>query len=292
MKKKTINTRTFVIGGGTVDTVEIGTDQLAFIGGPCAIESRDHTMRMAEEIKKISERQNIPLVFKACFDKDCRSSTNSFCGIGVDSGLKILEEVRQQFALPVTTDVSNVEWMTATSEVVDLIQIPAYLCRQTHLLVAAGKTNLPINIKKGQFMGPWNMANSVKKVISRTGNDKIILAERGTFFGYNMLVNDFRGLEAMRETKCPICYDATHSIQLPTNLGTISGGQREYILPLVRAACSIGIDVLFMEVHDNPDQALSDSATQYPLDQLEDVLIQAKRFHELRQEYKNILYHE
>ena len=208
---------------------------------------------------------------------------DSFLGLGIEEGLSILGKVRKEIGVPVTSDVSNVDWMCETGQVVDLIQIPAYLCRQTHLLVAAGKTGKPVNIKKGQFMSPWNMKNSARK-IEGTGNDQIFLSERGTFFGYNMLINDYRALKILQDTGYPVCYDATHSIQLPTSLGTISGGQREFIPSLVRAAAACGIQALFMEVHDDPDNALSDPATQLHLKYLEKVLAQAKAIHALKAE--------
>lgn len=277
----------FYVGENLEKKVPIGSGELTVILGPCAIESKDHALKMAENLLAICEHHGLPLIYKSCYDKDCRSSVTSFHGLGVEEGLKILELVKKEFGIPVTADVSNSAWMSATAEVVDLIQIPAYLCRQTHLLVAAGETGLPINIKKGQFMSPWNMGNSVKKINKRTGNRNILLTDRGTFFGYNMLINDFRCLDIMRETGCSVCFDATHSIQLPTNLGNRSGGQREFIPSLVRAACSVGIDALFMEIHDDPDKALCDHATQYPLDKLEDVLIQAKTIHETARRFNH-----
>ena len=276
--------RTVVVGDEDVGKVMIGPGlPLVLIGGPCAIESEDHALFMAEQIKRICERLEVPFIYKSCYDKDCRSSTSSFLGIGLEPGLEILSKVRQKIGVPVTSDFSNTEWVEETAEVVDLIQIPAYLCRQTHLLVAAGRTGKPINIKKGQFMSPWNMKNSVLKIES-TGNRQIILTERGTFFGYNMLINDYRALKIMQETGCPVCYDATHSIQMPTSLGTISGGQREFIPSLVRAAAASGIHALFMEIHDDPDNALSDPSTQLNLKYVEKVLAQAKTMHELRAE--------
>ncbi len=195
--------------------------------------------------------------------------------------MKVLEKVRSEVGVPVTSDISNAEWVAETAEVVDLLQIPAYLCRQTHLLVEAGKSNLPVNIKKGQFMSPWNMKNSARK-IENTGNTQIMLSERGTFFGYNMLINDYRALKIMQDSGYPVCYDATHSIQLPTSLGTLSGGQREFIPSLVRAAAASGIHALFMEVHDNPDHALSDPATQLNIKDCEMVLSQAMAMHQAR----------
>ena len=276
--------RTVVVGDDCVGKILIGPGHpLALIGGPCAIESEDHALFMAERLREICQRVGVPLIFKSCYDKDCRSSMSSFLGVGFEEGLRILSKVRRQLSVPVTTDFSNVEWVQQTAEVVDLLQIPAYLCRQTHLLIAAGKTGRPINIKKGQFMSPWNMKNSALKIES-TGNHEIILTERGTFFGYNMLINDYRSLVIMQEAGWPVCYDVTHSVQLPTSLGTMSGGQREFIPSLVRAAAASGIHALFMEIHDDPDRALSDAATQLNLRHVEKVLAQAKAMHERRLE--------
>jgi 2-dehydro-3-deoxyphosphooctonate aldolase (KDO 8-P synthase) len=278
--------RTMLVGDGKVtNQIKIGKNlPLVFIGGPCAIESRDHAMKMAEDMKKITDELNIPFIYKSCYDKDCRSSIGSFHGVGLDAGLKILNEIRHTFKLPVTCDFSDASWGSSTGEVIDLVQIPAYLCRQTSILVAAGKTGKPINIKKGQFMSPWNMRNSVKKIKDATGNEQVMLAERGTFLGYNMLVNDFKSLPTMQESGCPVCYDATHSIQLPTSMGSISGGQREFIPSLVRAAAASGIQSLFMEIHDDPDNALSDPATQLDIKYMKNILIQAKAIHEMRNE--------
>lgn len=276
--------RTLEIGDTLSGVVKIGPEEpLVFIGGPCAIESESHAFSMADKMKTICDRLQVPFIYKSCYDKDCRSSMNSFLGIGIDEGLNILRKIRETFQVPVTSDVSNVEWVAQTGEVVDLIQIPAYLCRQTHLLLASGKTGKPINIKKGQYMSPWNMKNSARKIES-VGNQQIMLSERGTFFGYNMLINDYRSLKIMMDAGYPVCYDATHSIQLPTSLGTISGGQREFIPALVRAAGASGIQALFMEVHDDPDNALSDPATQLHLNDLECVLDQALAAHKLRVE--------
>ena len=259
---------------------------LKFIGGPCAIESLDHSLMMAEKINNICNKLEIKWIFKSCYDKDCRSSPSSFNGVGIIEGLKILEKVRTEFQVPVTSDFSDPSWAKATGEVCDIVQIPAYLCRQTSILKAAAETNKPINLKKGQFMSPWNMKNSVKK-IEHFGNDKIILTERGTFFGYNMLINDMRSLAIMRETGYPICFDATHSVQQPTSMGDISGGQREFIPHLVRASCATGIDVLFMEVHNNPKDALSDKNTVLDLNYLERVLNEAKKVHNIFLELKD-----
>lgn len=269
------------IGGNGADTVVVGENRpLTLIAGPCAIESEEHSLRMAEAIREITHRLGIQYVFKSCYDKDCRSSIRSFHGLGLDKGLAILEKVRRTFRVPVTTDASDVSWMDPTGEVADLIQIPAYLCRQSHLLVAAGRTGRPINIKKGQFISPWNMKNAALKIES-TGNHQIILTDRGTFMGYNMLVNDMRCFRIMKESGHPVCYDATHSIQMPGSLGTSSGGQREHIPDLVRAAMAARVNALFMEVHDDPARALCDATTQLPLEFLEQVLVQAKAVYEL-----------
>ena len=270
------------VGGGDVATVNIGgAGPLVFLGGPCAIESRDHALEMAGRIGAICKALDIPWIYKSCYDKDCRSSVGSFHGIGIDDGLEILAEVRVTQGVPVVCDFSDAEWAAQTASVVDFIQIPAYLCRQTHVLLAAGETGKPVHLKKGQFMSPWNMKNSVRKIES-TGNQQILLTDRGTFFGYNMLVNDYRNFPIMAETGYPVCFDATHSVQLPTSMGNISGGQREFIPALVRAAAGCGINALFMEVHNNPDEALSDANTQLDIRYLENILAQAKATHEVR----------
>ena len=275
------------IGYGKVSKVKIGGNlPLAYVGGPCAIETRDHALFMAEKISKICNKLEIPWVYKSCYDKDCRSSPKSFHGVGVDEGLKILSEVRDSFGVPVVSDFSDPSWAVATGEVCDMVQVPAYLCRQTSILRAAAETKRPILLKKGQFMSPWNMKNSCRKLES-FGNDQILLTDRGTFFGYNMLVNDMRCFPIMQETGYPVCYDATHSIQLPTSMGNISGGQREFIPHLTRAAAACGIEALFMEVHDNPPNALSDANTVLDIKYFEVVLAQAKAMHEMRQDLRN-----
>ena len=254
---------------------------LFYIGGPCAIESEYHSLKMAEIINKICSKLNFPWVFKSCFDKDCRSSPDSFHGVGIDEGLRILSKVRDEIGVPVISDFSDPSWGKATGEVCDIVQVPAYLCRQTSILKAAAITKKPILLKKGQFMSPWNMKNSVRK-LEAFGNDQIILADRGTFFGYNMLVNDMRCFPIMSDIGYPVCYDASHSIQLPTSMGNISGGQREFIPYLVRAAVACGINALFMEVHDNPSKALSDANTVVDVSFLENILAQAKILHETK----------
>lgn len=268
------------------DTIQIGGDgELVLIAGPCAIETYDHCMTMADLIGKVCDNYNVKWIFKACYDKDCRSSPSSFHGVGLEKGLKILERVRQETGLPVTSDFSDPSWGAATGEVVDLIQVPAYLCRQTSILRAAAETGKPIHLKKGQFMSPWNMKNSCRK-LEAFGNDQIILTDRGTFFGYNMLINDMRAFPIMAETGYPVCYDATHSIQMPTSMGNISGGQREYIPHLTRAAAATGIDAMFMEVHHDPPNALSDANTVLDIQYFEVVLAQAKAIHDARRELK------
>ena len=277
-----------IIGKSDVEKVIIGEKQpLTLIAGPCAIESEQHSLKMAGAIKEVTDGLGIQLIFKSCYNKDCRSSIKSFHGIGIETGLEILQKVRKIYNIPVTSDVSNTAWMDDTARVVDLIQIPAYLCRQTHILLAAGETGLPVHIKKGQFMSPWNMKNAVIKVES-TGNHQIILTDRGTFMGYNMLVTDFRCFRIMKETGYPVCYDATHSIQMPSSLGTFSGGQREFIPDLTRAAMGAKVNALFMEVHDNPDKALCDTTTQLPLKNLEPILRQANEIYHLVQQWQDL----
>lgn len=272
------------VGYGSVAKVRIGDRlPLVFIGGPCAIESRSHAFHMADMIGEICRRVGIDWIYKSCYDKDCRSSPDSFHGLGVDHGLRILADVRKEFGIPVVSDFSDPAWGPATGEVCDMVQVPAYLCRQTSMLRAAALTNRPIHLKKGQFMSPWNMKNSVRK-IEASGNHQILLTDRGTFLGYNMLVNDMRCFPIMAETGYPVCFDATHSIQLPTSMGNISGGQREFIPYLVRAAVGCGINALFMEVHDDPDNAMSDANTVLDIKYLENVLGQAKAMHEMRLE--------
>lgn len=243
------------------------------IAGPCVIESEDHSLRMAESISNIAAQWDIPLIFKSSFDKANRTSIESFRGPGLEEGLAVLERVRKVIDVPVLTDIHESWQAQPVAEVVDVLQIPAYLCRQTDLLVAAGRTGKIINIKKGQFMAPHAMVQAREKIIS-TGNPKVMLTERGSFFGYHELVVDFRALVWMRQTGSPVVYDATHSIQRPFNRIKESGGDRDLVPPLARAAAAARVDGFFMEVHDNPDRALSDRATQWPLDKLPDLLSQ------------------
>lgn len=254
-----------------------GPKQLTLIAGPCAIEDENLTLRIAEGLKKITQELGCELIFKASYDKANRTSVTSFRGLGVERGLRVLERVNKEFELPIISDVHDVSQVEAAAQVLDILQIPAFLCRQTDLLVAAGKTGKPINLKKGQFMAPWDVEHGVKKIES-TGNDQIILTERGATFGYNNLVTDMRSLVIMREMGYPVVFDATHSVQLPGGAGGSSSGQREYVGALSRAAAATGIDGLFWEVHENPDQALCDGANSLPLAQVKSLLSQILEF--------------
>lgn len=259
-----------------ISEVTIGRDcPLAVIAGPCVIESRDHTLRLADRIGSICRSLELPLIFKASFDKANRSSVDSFRGPGQEKGLAILREVREETGLPVLSDVHLPDQVQAAGEVLDCIQIPAFLCRQTDLLVAAGKSGRCVNVKKGQFMSPEQMGHAVAKV-SSTGNDNVLLTERGTFFGYHRLVNDMTAISVMQQF-APVVFDATHSCQLPGEQGHQSGGQREHVGLLAAAGIAAGADALFLEVHDNPDQALSDSATVYPVDDVAELLTRCRK---------------
>jgi len=279
-----MNNKIIEVGYGKVNKVKIGDRlPLVFIGGPCAIESQSHAFKMAEAINNICQKVDVQWIYKSSYDKDCRSAPDSYHGLGVDNGLRILADIREEFGVPVVSDFSDPAWAKATGEVCDMVQVPAYLCRQTSILRAAAHTKRPIHLKKGQFMSPWNMKNSVRK-IEAAGNNQILLADRGTFFGYNMLVNDFTCFPIMAKTGYPVCFDASHSIQLPTSMGNISGGQREFIPYLVRAAAACGINALFIETHNDPDHAMSDANTVMNIKHLENVLSQAKAAHKFRLE--------
>ncbi len=241
-----------------------GTAPLALIAGPCVIESREHTLRMAAEVARIARSVGVPVIFKASFDKANRSSAASYRGPGLDEGLAILAEAGREAGVPVLTDIHEPAQAAAAAEAVDILQIPAFLCRQTDLLVAAARTGRTVNIKKGQFLAPWDMKHACAKV-EAAGNPHVCLTERGASFGYNNLVSDMRSLAVMRGMGYPVVFDATHSVQLPGGLGAASGGQREFILPLSRAAAATGIDAIFVETHDDPDRALSDGPNQLPL---------------------------
>lgn len=255
--------------GVNVGTTTVGGVQpLVLIAGPCVIEDEEHALRMADELAELARKVGGALIFKASYDKANRTSVLSFRGPGMEAGLRILEKVKRETGLPVLSDVHDAFQVAAAAEVLDVIQIPAFLSRQTDLLVAAGMTQKVINIKKGQFQAPWDVENAVGKVRS-TGNEKIILTERGACFGYNNLVTDMRSLVIMRRTGCPVIFDATHSVQLPGGQGDASGGQREFVAPLSRAAVATGIDALFWEVHDAPDRALCDGPNSLPLGEVE-----------------------
>jgi len=255
-----------------LDTIIIGNNHpLVFILGPCVIESYDHTMFMAEQLRKLTDRLKIPFIFKSSFDKANRSSIDSYRGPGLEEGLKILTAVKDTLNVPILTDVHETCQVLPVSEVVDVIQIPAFLCRQTDLLVAAGKTGKVINVKKGQFVAPQDMQHIVKKIES-TGNTRILLTDRGSSFGYGALVSDVMAIPVMQQTGYPVIFDATHSAQIPG--GKTTGGNRQMIPYTTRAMVAAGADGIFMEVHDNINQAKSDRDTQYPLDHLSELLAQ------------------
>lgn len=261
----------------TISNVVFGNDlPFALIVGPCQIESRDHAMFMAERIAAICEKTGIQFIYKSSYDKANRSSIGTARGIGMDAGLQILAEVKSTFGCPVLTDIHDANQCKPVASVVDVLQIPAFLCRQTDLLLAAGETGAAINVKKGQFLAPWDMKNVADKIAS-TGNDRILLCDRGTSFGYNTLVTDFRGLPIMAETGYPVVFDATHSVQQPGGKGTSSGGQREFVPVLARAAVAVGVAGLFIETHEEPDSAPSDGPNMIPLHELEGLLTQLRR---------------
>ena len=257
-----------------VGDIAIGNDQpLTLIAGPCAMESRDHALEMAAAIKEIASAAGLSVIYKSSFDKANRTSAESARGVGLDDALPVFAEVKEATGLPVLTDVHTEAQCAQAAEVVDVLQIPAFLCRQTDLLIAAGKTGKCVNVKKGQFLAPWDMKNVVAKVAS-TGNDKILITERGASFGYNTLVSDMRALPILAQTGYPVVFDATHSVQQPGGQGTTSGGQREFVPVLARAAVAIGVAAVFMEVHNDPDSAPSDGPNMVNLDDLPVVLAQ------------------
>jgi 2-dehydro-3-deoxyphosphooctonate aldolase (KDO 8-P synthase) len=243
---------------------------LLLIAGPCVLESEELALSVAAFLADLAARLPVNVVFKGSFDKANRSSRSSYRGPGEAEGLRILAKVRERHGLPVTTDVHDPRQAAVVAPRVDLLQIPAFLCRQTDLLVAAGETGAAVNIKKGQFMAPWDMRNAVEKVFS-TGNENVLVTERTTF-GYNNLVVDFRGLPAIRESICPVVFDATHSVQLPGGAGDVSSGERKYVAPMARAAVAAGVDGLFLEIHPDPDRALSDGPNSLPLAGVEALL--------------------
>lgn len=248
-----------------------GQNPLVLIAGPCVIENAERTLKIGQTAKSIAERLGIPYIFKASFDKANRSSFQSFRGPGLTEGLAVLQEIKQELKVPVLSDIHCVTQVEPAARVLDILQIPAFLCRQTDLLYAAASTGKPVNVKKGQFLAPQDMQNVIAK-IREAGNENVLLTERGVSFGYNNLVVDMRSLPIMRSFGYPVIFDATHSVQIPGGLGTASGGKREFVPYLTRAAVAAGVDALFMEVHDNPEEALSDGPNMLYLDQLEDLL--------------------
>ncbi|MEO6975828.1 MAG: 3-deoxy-8-phosphooctulonate synthase [Gallionella sp.] len=252
---------------------DVGLDQPLFlIAGPCVIESQQMAMDTAGKLKEICNELQINFIYKSSYDKANRSSGKSFRGFGLDAGLKILGEVKAQLGVPVLTDVHSIDEIAPVAAVVDVLQTPAFLCRQTDFIHAVAKCGRPVNIKKGQFLSPWDMQNVVEKAREASGADNIMVCERGASFGYNNLVSDMRSLAVMRNTGCPVVFDATHSVQLPGGQGTVSGGQREFVPVLARAAVAAGVSGLFMETHPNPSKALSDGPNAFPLGHLKALL--------------------
>ncbi len=259
--------KTVKIGGFEVSNA----NRFALLAGPCQLESLDHARMLAEKIGAAAEANRVNWVFKASYDKANRTSLSGKRGLGIEKGLEILNTIREEFGCPIVTDVHDIPQVQRAAEVVDILQIPAFLCRQTDLLLAAGETGKVINVKKGQFLAPWDMVNVAAKLAS-TGNENIMLCERGTSFGYNTLVSDFRGLPTMAEIGYPVVFDATHSVQQPGGKGGSSGGQREFVAVLSRAAVAVGVAALFMEVHEDPDNAPSDGSNMVRVEELQGIL--------------------
>lgn len=277
-----------------IGNIEVSNDaSLMLIAGPCVMENRDLVMKAAETLMKMTSELKVPFVLKSSFDKANRTSVNSARGVGLDAGLKIFEEVKRTFGCLTLTDVHESNQCAAVAEVVDVLQIPAFLCRQTDLLIAAAKTGRAINIKKGQFLAPWDMKNVCKKV-SDSGNEKILLCERGACFGYNRLVSDMVSLKTMKEYGYPVIFDATHSVQEPGGLGNATGGKRENVELLARAAVSVGVAGIFIETHFDPDNAPCDGPNMIPLSLLKDFLISIKKFDDLAKQtpYLDMDYHK
>ena len=264
-----------------INNFNIGNDlPFTLIAGPCAMENLDHALFMASALQKITARLNIPFIYKSSFDKANRTSLNTARGIGMDEGLKNFSIIKEKIGCPVLTDIHTADQCAPVGEVVDVLQIPAFLCRQTDLLVAASKTGRIINVKKGQFLAPWDMKNVAKK-ITDTGNEKVMLCERGASFGYNTLVSDFRSLPIMASLGKPVVFDATHSVQQPGGQGATSGGQREFVPYLARAAMAVGCAAVFMETHQDPDNAPSDGPNMVPLDKMEGLLCDMKKIDDI-----------
>ena len=255
-----------------VGPYKVGPGQpMLLFAGPCVLEGYEHSLAIGQEVKRICEKLGMPYVFKASFDKANRSSYDSFRGPGLEEGLKQLAAIKKELGVPIVSDIHETNQVEKAAEVLDVLQIPAFLCRQTDLVYAAGKTGRCVNVKKGQFLAPWDMKNVISK-LEAAGNRNILLTERGSSFGYNTLVTDMRGLAIMRELGYPVVMDATHSVQIPGGKGTSSGGQSQYVPHMARAAAAVGIDALFLEVHDDPSKALSDGPNMVRLDQLEALL--------------------
>lgn len=271
-----VKTKSFEIGPVTIG----GDHPFVLIAGPCQIESLDHALMMAEKIAEACAPTKTPFIYKSSYDKANRSSIGTARGIGMEEGLEILATVREKFSCPVLTDVHETTHCDAVGAVVDVLQIPAFLCRQTDLLLAAGRTQKAINVKKGQFLAPWDMKNVASKIAS-TGNEHIILCDRGTSFGYNTLVSDFRGLPIMAQTGYPVMFDATHSVQQPGGQGTTSGGQREFAPILARAAVAVGVSAVFIETHQDPDTAPSDGPNMIPITEMRELIGVLKAFDDL-----------
>ena len=264
-----------------IGEIRIGKgNPLVIIAGPCVIENEEITFTTAQKLKEVCDRLGISLIFKSSFDKANRTSGSSFRGPGIDQGLKILSEVKKRFSIPVISDIHAVDEVRPASEVLDALQIPAFLCRQTDLILSSSRTGKPVNVKKGQFLAPWDVKHIIEKFTS-TGNQNLLLTERGTSFGYNNLIVDFRGFSVIRSFGYPMLFDVTHSLQLPGGEGRSSGGQREYAPSLARAAVATGVDGLFVEVHPDPRKALSDASTMIPLNEIEGLLQQTKTLHDM-----------
>lgn len=260
---------------------EVGPTQPFFlIAGPCVIESEQLAMDTAGQLKELTAELQIPFIYKSSFDKANRSSHDSFRGPGIDAGLKVLADVKEKIGVPVLTDIHEDTPLNEVASVVDVLQTPAFLCRQTNFIQAVARTGLPVNIKKGQFLAPWDMTHVVEKARA-VGNDKIMVCERGASFGYNYLVSDMRSLVVMQETGAPVVFDATHSVQMPGGAGKVSGGQREFVPALARAAMAVGISGLFMETHPEPDKALSDGPNSWPLNKMRELLETLKRIDQI-----------
>jgi 2-dehydro-3-deoxyphosphooctonate aldolase (KDO 8-P synthase) len=273
--------REVIVGQGAGAVTFGNALPLSIMAGPCALESRAHALEMAAALKEMAAAAGVGLVYKSSFDKANRTSLTGRRGIGLHQALEVFAEIKQTFGLPIVTDIHEREQCAAAAEVVDLLQIPAFLCRQTDLLIAAAQAGKPVNVKKGQFLAPWDMKNVVDKLVG-AGNSNVLVTERGSSFGYNTLVTDFRGLPTMaRETGAPVIFDATHSVQQPGGQGASSGGQREFVPVLARAAVAVGVAGVFIETHDNPDQAFSDGPNMVPLKEMPRLLAELVAFDRL-----------